>query len=130
MTDDDDIAYVGDEDDERGPGCLVAMAAVASAFGMAGCVGCVVWWAGVDQNAANVAPLAVMSGVYVMMVMGLTVLAGGFGFGAGSYSWYKARLSPRPWLRPVAMAAALAGLAAAVGIVLLIAAMTLDARLR
>jgi hypothetical protein len=130
VTDDDDIAYVADEDDERGPGCLVVLAAVASAFGMAGCVGSVVWWVTIDKNVANAGPVGIMSGVYVMMVMGLSVVAGGFGLGVGIYSSIKAKLSPRPWLRPVASAAAFAGLAAVIGIILLVNVMIFGARLR
>jgi hypothetical protein len=121
MDDDlDDIAYVGDDDDRRGPGCVLALATVASAVGaiLAG----IVLVCGVMQGLFAPQPLSPNAFFWQVMLFILLVFAvagGGFGAGLAGYAIPQARAVDRPTLVPVARALLVAGLAVAAAAVVL-----------
>ena len=125
MTDDedfdpDDIAYVGDEDDVRGPGCLAGISLICGGFGVIGFLSSLAWLISIGAFDApgNQAPGNPLYLMLVPIVMVLSVLAGGFGMGLGLFTETKARLAANPdQLRLLARIAAILGGVAVIGVV-------------
>ena len=120
--DDDDIAYIGDEDDGRGPGCLVGIASACGGIGFSGFVALLIWLVSIDAFSGRgnaVAPDPFFM-VFMVLVACLSVLAGSFGLGLGLFAETKARLASNPnQLRVLARIATALGGTAVVGIVVL-----------
>ena len=119
-VDPDDIAYVGDEDDERGPGCLVAIALACGGLGFVGFVGSFLWLYANDsfEGVANNGRPDPFSFILIGLVMFLSVMAGGFGVGLGLFVGVKTRLSANPkMIILLARIAAVLGGVAAIGVV-------------
>jgi len=118
-VDPDDIAYIGDEDDTRGPGCLAVLAGVAGGLAIVGFLGSFIWLIANDILTGGL-KAAFAGGVqvyYIAVVMFVTLLAGGFAIGLGLYSASQARLSERPHIALWGTIAAILGGLAVLGTV-------------
>ena len=118
---DDDIAYVGDEDDERGPGCLVALATLFSILAILS-FGCsLIWLIAMGAFEAGAIAAGNINNAFFytinFVVMGFSLLAGGFGLGLGLYAASQSRLSNRPDLSKWAFTVAIIGAVAVLGVI-------------
>ena len=119
--DDDDIAYIGDEDDGRGPGCLIGIATACGGFGFLGFVALLIWLVSIDafSGRGNVSPDPLFM-AFMVLVAFLSVLTSSFGLGLGLFAETKARLASNPnQMRVLARIATALGGTAVVGIVVL-----------
>jgi hypothetical protein len=99
VTDDDepdDVAYIGEEDDTRGPGCLILLAAGCSILSFLMLIGTWIWIlsAGMIGNIGQPGPAGAAVFFGLGMAMFLLIVAGavsGFGLGIGTYAARSAR---------------------------------------
>ncbi|MFO0936029.1 MAG: hypothetical protein U0798_05865 [Gemmataceae bacterium] len=98
-NDEDDIAYISDEDDSRGPGCLAVMALLVGGMGLLGCLVVLAWL--ISEGAfsdpdALTQPNSLFIKSFIAMAGGLSFLAGAFGLGFGLYAEKNLQLSGNP----------------------------------
>ena len=127
-ADPDDIAYIGNDEDIRGPGCLMGLSAVCSGVSLIGAIATCVWLvvSGLFAGGLNALVNAGFGLSVAMLVLGLSIFAGGFGLGLGLYAVWNARFSEGPntamWGRLTALIGGLSALFAVAQIVVLILA--------
>lgn len=122
----DDIAYVGTDDDERGPGCLVAIAGVIGLLGLVSFSVSLIWMIVLGSFEANRQQAANIGNPFFYILnffmMGFALLAGGFSLGLGLFSASRAKLSNRPDFYSLwGLISALGGAIAVFGVVITIA---------
>ena len=125
-VDPDDIAYIGNDEDIRGPGCLIILSGICSGLALIGAIASCIWLiiSGAFNGGINAVLNAGLSGPFVFLVLALSVFAGGFGLGLGLYASWNARFSEKPstavWGRMTALIGGLATLFAVAQFVILI----------
>lgn len=125
-ADPDDIAYIGNDEDIRGPGCLIGLSAICSGVAFIGSIATGIWLlvSGLFGGGLNALVNAGFGFSVALLVLGLSIFAGGFGLGLGLFAAWNARFSPGPntamWGRLTALIGGLSALFAVAQIVLLI----------
>jgi hypothetical protein len=124
--DPDDIAYIGNEEDIRGPGCLIGLSAICSCVSFLGSIASCIWLvvSGLFAGGLNALINAGFGLSIVLLILGLSIFTGGFGLGLGLYAVWNARFSEGPntamWGRLTALIGGLSTLFAVAQIVLMI----------
>jgi hypothetical protein len=125
-VDPDDIAYIGNDDDTGGPGCLIVLSAICSCVSFIGSIATCIWLAisGLFAGGLNALVNAGFGISVAMLILALSIFTGGFGLGLGLFALWNSRFSEGPntamWGRLTALIGGLSALFAVAQIMVLI----------
>jgi hypothetical protein len=100
-VDPDDIAYIGNEEDIRAPGCLLGLSVIFTFFAVLGSVAPWLWlvaagfFFGKDRNGLID---ALIGTPFILYVWAISIFLGGFGLGIGLFVAKNARYADHPKL--------------------------------